>query len=132
MEPEKIEAGIALIGAEAKAIREGRGNLTEAYVKIMKNEAFLVNANIPCLGVVNYNPTRTRKLLLHKGEILALESKIKAKKLTLVPLKLYTTGHLVKLAIGLGKSKRKYEKREAIKKKDIEREIEQEFKAKRY
>jgi len=128
LEPERIEAGIALKGAEAKSIRGGRGDLSDAYAKVMGSEIFLVNANIPYEGIPNYDPTRSRKLLLHRSEIVSLNTKLKAKKLTLIPLKLYTTGHLVKLQLALGKSKRKFEKKESIKKKDIARELEEEFK----
>ncbi len=88
---------------------------------------FLINANIPVVGV-KYEPTRTRKLLLHKREIVSIETKAKQRKLTLVPVALYNHGRLFKLEIALGKSNRKFEKREKVKKKDIERELEREFK----
>jgi SsrA-binding protein len=125
---ERFEAGISLLGREAKAIRDKRGDLSNSYAKIIEDEAFLINANIPADTGGSYNPTRTRKLLLHKSEIISLESKIKAKKLTLVPTRMYTKGRLVKVEIALAKSKRKFEKKEAIKRRDIEREIEQQIK----
>ena len=125
---EGVEAGISLKGAEAKSIREGRGDISKSFVKIVGNEAFLVNANIPASGVANYDSTRTRKLLLHKAEILSLLTKMKQRKLQIVPLKLYNKGRLVKLYLELGKPKHKFEKREAIKKKDIDRDIERELK----
>ena len=125
---ERIEAGVSLLGREAKAIRDKRGDLSNAYVKIIGGEAFLLNTNLPADTSGGYNPTRTRKLLLHKSEIVSLQSKIKAKKLTLVPIKMYTKGRLVKVEIALAKSKRKFEKRQAIKRRDIEREIEKELK----
>jgi len=128
LEPEKIEAGVSLKGAEAKAIRTNRADLSEASVRIMNGEMFLINANIPTQGLVGYNPTRIRKLLLHKSEVIALETKSKQSKLTLVPTVLYTKGRLVKLEIRLGKAKRKFEKRASIKAEDLRREIEQEYK----
>jgi SsrA-binding protein len=125
---ERFEAGISLLGREAKAIREKRGDLSNSFAKIIGNEIFLLNANIPAETSGGYDSKRTRKLLLHRGEITSLESKIKAKKLTLVPIKMYTKGRLVKVEIALAKSKRKFEKKESIKKRDIEREIEKELK----
>src|SRR3989304_2223070 len=133
---EKFEAGISLIGAEAKALRIRGADLSSSFAKIIEDEVYLVNVNIPVEGKKDYNPTRSRKLLLHKDQIISLQSKIKAKKLTLVPTKIYNKrsarpgGHksrLVKVEIALAKSKRKFEKKEAIKKKDIEREIEREL-----
>lgn len=128
---ERYEAGIALSGSEAKALKTTGGNLNDSYVKIIDNELYLVNANIPVKGKKDYNSTRSRKLLLHKKEILSLKTKVKAKKLTLVPTKVYNRGHLVKVEIALAKSKRKFEKKESIKKKDIEREIERELRGRK-
>ena len=128
---EHFEAGVSLLGREAKAIRNKRGDLSNSYAKIIGGEAFLLNANIPAETSGGYNSTRTRKLLLHKSEIISLQSKIKAKKLTLVPTKMYTKGNLVKVEVALAKSKRKFEKKEVIKRRDIEREIKQQLK-KRY
>lgn len=124
---ETIEVGIVLNGGEAKALRTTGGNLSDSYVKIINKELYLVNANIPVKGKKDYNPTRSRKLLIHKKELVSIETKIKAKKLTLVPTKVYNKGRLVKVEVALAKSKRKFEKRESIKKKDIEREIEREL-----
>ena len=124
---EKVEAGISLLGAEAKAIRENRGDISQAHGRVLNGEVFLINANIPATGVANYNATRMRKLLLHKKEILALNTKLKQQKLNLVPILVYTKGRLVKVSLALGKPKRKFEKKEAIKRKDIKREIEKEF-----
>jgi SsrA-binding protein len=123
---EGIEAGLSLRGAES--IREGRGELSQAFAKIIGNEVFLINANIPAVGLQNYDPTRPRKLLLHRKEILSLASKVKQKKLQLVPIRLYTKARLIKLYLELGKSKRKFEKKETIKLRDINREIEKELK----
>lgn len=128
LEPEKIEAGLSLSGGEAKAIREGRLDLSQSVARVLNGEAYLINANIPIPGAKKYLSTRMRKLLLHREEILSLGTKMKQRKLTLVPLAVYTKGHLVKLELALGKAKAKYEKKEAIKKKDIERELEQSFK----
>lgn len=120
---EEIEAGISLTGAEVKALRAGKANISQSHGKIIGQEAFLVNANIS----TGEKPTRTRKLLLHKREIVSLSSKIKAKKLTLIPLKIYTKGRLIKVKLALAKSKRKFEKKESLKKADIKREIEREL-----
>jgi len=125
---EGVEAGISLKGAEAKSIRENRGDISQAFVKIIGNEAFLVNANIPATGLVKYDPTRSRKLLLHRKEILALSTKMKQKKLQIVPVRVYNKRRLIKLYLELGKPKRKFEKKEAIKRHDIDRDIEKEFK----
>jgi SsrA-binding protein len=127
---EGVEAGISLKGAEAKSIREGRGDISQSFIKILGNEAFLVNANIPAQGLANYDSTRTRKLLLHRQEILALATKMKQKKLQIVPVRMYNKGRLIKLYCELGRGKRKFEKKEAIKRKDIQRDIETEFKGK--
>ena len=124
---EGIEAGISLKGAEAKSIRENRGDLSQSFVKILGNEAFLVNANIPAVGLAKYDPTRTRKLLLHHQEILSLSTKMKQKKLQIVPVRVYNKGRLIKLYMELGKPKRQFEKKEAIKRRDIDRDIEKEF-----
>lgn len=129
LEGERVEAGISLSGGEAKAVRENRANISQSHARILNGEAFLINANIPVAGA-KYEPTRIRKLLLHKGEILSLSTKMKQRKLTLVPIKMYTSirpggrrGRLIKCELALGKSKRKFEKKEAIKKRDLEREL---------
>ncbi len=125
---EKVEAGISLRGAEAKSIRENRADLSQSHVRIMGNQAFLINANIPVPGMKNYDATAIRKLLLHKKEILALATKAKQGKLAIVPIVLYNKHRLVKLQLELGKPKRKFEKKEAVKKLDIQRDIDLEFK----
>ncbi|MCH7730549.1 SsrA-binding protein SmpB [Patescibacteria group bacterium] len=124
---DKYEAGISLLGAEVKVVRKGNVDLSRSFAKIIGGEAYLINANIPVAGKKDYDSARTRKLLLHKDEIVSIRTKIKAKKLTLVPTMLYTKGRLVKAEIALAKTKRKFEKKEAIKKKDVEREIEREL-----
>lgn len=130
MLPESFEAGISLKGYEAKAVREGRANISQATVRIMGNEAYLINATIICPNQKNYTQTRSRKLLMHKKEIVSLSTKTGQQKLHLVPLILYNKGRLVKLKIGLGKLKRKFEKKESIKRQDIKREVEREFRGK--
>lgn len=127
---EKVEAGISLKGAEAKAIRDGHIDISQSHVRVLNGEAFLINANIPAKGLKGYDPTRIRKLLLHKKEILALQTKAKQSKLQIVPIVMYNKGRLVKISLELGKSKRKFEKKEALKKADIKRDIEMEFRGK--
>ncbi len=125
---EKFEAGINLLGAEVKAIRLGHADLSGSFVKIIGSEAYLINSKIfpyEYARPENYDPGRTRKLLMHKKEIISLRSKIDGANLTLVPLSWYTTNRLIKLELALGKSKKKFEKRQAIKKKDLDREQEE-------
>lgn len=125
---EGVEAGISLKGAEAKAVREDRGDLSQSFAKIIGSEAYLVNANIPVKGIDSYDPTRTRKLLLHRKEIVVLSTKMKQKKLQLVPIRLYNKGRLIKLYLELGKPKRQFEKKEAIKRHDLDLDLERELK----
>lgn len=130
---ETYETGIALMGSEVKSIKGGRMSLEGSFVKIIGSEVYLVNAQIlpyPYARPEGYDPRRSRKLLMHKKEIISLKSKLAANALTLVPLECYNTHGLVKLKIGLAKGKREYEKREKIKRKDIEREVEREFRGK--
>jgi SsrA-binding protein len=125
---ERFEAGINLYGAEVKAIRLGHADLTGAHVRIMGSEAYLINAKIfpyEYSRPEKYDEKRTRKLLLHKKEIIALKSKTEGQNLALVPISLYTTKSFIKLEIALGKGKKQYDKKESIKKHDIERQIEQ-------
>lgn len=124
---ETYEAGISLNGVEVKTLLNGQVDLTNAYVKIVNGEAYLVNANVPVDSSV-YDPTRMRKLLIHKAELTSIWSKIRQKQLTLIPTKVYTKGRRIKLEFALAKSKREFEKRETIKKKDVERELEQQLK----
>jgi len=124
----EVEAGISLEGSEAKAIREQGINLSNSFVKIIGNEAFLINADISIPGKKDYNSTRTRKLLLKKEEILSFSLSAKAKSLTIVPVKLYNKGRFYKVKLALGKPRKKFEKKEAIKKRDIEREIDKQLK----
>ena len=124
---ETYEAGIVLHGFEVKAAKLGHISLKGAYVTIKDNEAYLVNSHIspyqPANKPKDYDPTRTRKLLLKRSEINTLIGKSKAEGLTLLPLSLYTKKAKIKIEVALGRGKRKHEKREKIKKKDTEREI---------
>ena len=125
---EKFEAGISLIGQEVKSIKSGRINLAGSYVVLKNSEVFLIGANIPPYQPKNappdYNPERSRKLLLKKSEIKYLIGKVKQKGLTLVPLKVYTKRGKIKLEFGVAKGKKKFDKRELIKKREFEREKE--------
>lgn len=127
---DRFEAGINLYGAEVKAIREGHADLTGSFVKIIGSEAYLVNAKIFPYQYAHpegYDERRTRKLLLHKKEIIAIKSKTEGQNLTTVPISLYTTHHLVKVELALAKGKKKYDKREAIREKDLDRELERDL-----
>ena len=127
--PEKMEAGIVLKGIEAKAFRDGRVNISQAHVRVLDGEIYLINANIPGDNIKGYEPTRMRKLLLHKNEILSLVTKMKQKKLHLVVTKMYNSKHRVKLELVLGKPKREFHKRESIKEKDVQRDIDRDMKS---
>lgn len=122
---ESIECGIVLTGTEIKSIRDGKFNLKDSYARIRNNEIYLLNMNVAEYkegNIFNHNPKRTRKLLLHKNEILKLSSKIEQDGLTLVPLKLYFKKNKVKILLGLCKGKKTYDKRETIKERDLKRE----------
>src|SRR3990167_3337222 len=121
---DRIEAGIHLTGAEVKSLKNGHATLTGAFVRVLGSEAYLVNAQIfPYIYArpEGYDPKRTRKLLLHKKEIISLKSKLDGANLTLVPLTWYNKGPLVKLEVGLARGKKKYEKRETKKREDQKR-----------
>jgi SsrA-binding protein len=124
---ETIEAGIVLTGTEIKSIRAGRVNLAEAYARIERGEAWLIGAHIAPYEQGNRNnhePTRTRKLLLHRDQIAELIGRTQAKGFTLVPLKLYIRDGMAKLELGVGKGKKAYDKRRTIAERDARREIE--------
>lgn len=124
---DRVEAGINLMGSEVKAVRLGQADLHGSFIKIIGSEAYVVNAKIfpyKYAQPQGYEPRRTRKLLLHKKEIFALKSKTEAGNLTIVPISLYTKAHLVKLEIAVAKPKKQYEKREELKRRQIERDIE--------
>lgn len=127
---EKFEAGINLYGGEVKALRLGHADLSGSFVKIIGSEAYLVNAKIypyKFASAQNYDEKRTRKLLLHKKEIVALKSKMEGENLSVVPVSLYLKDRLIKVELALAKGKKKYDKKESIKKKDIQRELEKEL-----
>ena len=122
---DSVEAGLVLLGTEIKAMREGRANISEAFARPEDGELWLMNAHIAQYsagGVHNHEPTRPRKLLLHKDQILRLSRQVAEKGLTLVPLRLYLKGHRAKVELGLAKGRKRYDKRQAI----IERERENE------
>lgn len=122
---EKIEAGIELLGAEVKSARLGQVSLADSYAIIREGELFLLNAYFAPYkkAMTKLDPRRTRKLLLHKKEVARLAGKLKERGLSLVPLRMYFRHNVLKVELGLGKGKKKYEKREALKKKEAEREI---------
>ena len=124
---ESIEAGIVLTGSEVKSIRSGHLDISSAYVSILDDELFLVNASIPRYKYSacdpKYDPERPRKLLLKNREILLLKRKLTQKGLTLVATKVYTKRHRIKVSIALAKGKSKIDKREAIKKREAKRKI---------
>ena len=125
------EAGIVLTGTEIKSIKEGKGNLRDSYAIIRNNELFLLNMHISPYkegNIFNHEETRTRKLLMHKKEILKLRDSVERVGNTLIPLKLYFKKNRAKILVGLAKGKKTYDKRETIKKRDSEREIKREFK----
>ena len=120
------EAGIALKGTEVKSIRNGKANIKDSYAIIRNDEMFLLNTHISLYeegNNFNHEETRTRKLLLHKKEILKLKNKVEMEGYTLIPLKIYFVKQRVKVLIGLAKGKKNYDKRETIKKRDVEREM---------
>ena len=122
-----IEAGIELLGTEVKSIRNGKVNLRDGYCSFNNYEILLKNVHIsPHTNVgafFNHEPLRERRLLIHKKEIIKLKSRIEKKGLTIVPLSIYLKGSWIKLKIGVGKGKRLHDKRQADKKKDINKEI---------
>ena len=124
---EKYEAGVMLTGPEVKSVRNGRANLRDGFVRIDNGEAWLENVHIsPYVqaNVLNQEPLRSRKLLLHRKEISSLIGKVKQKGYTLIPLRLYFTRNHAKVEVGLARGKRQYDKREAIAARDAKREIE--------
>ncbi len=129
---EKYEVGIELLGIEVKSIRAGSMSLEGAFVIVRGGEAFLINANIPPYQVKNtpenYDPIRNRKLLLTKKEIRELVATEKNKSLTIVPISVYNKNRKIKLEIALVKGKKKFDKRETLKKRDTDRELRREVK----
>jgi len=131
---ETVEAGIVLAGTEVKSLREGNANLKDSYVLVKGSEVFLLNCHISPYthgNIMNHDPVRTRKLLLHKKEIERLQGKAAQKGYSLIPLKIYFKDSRAKVEVGLARGKKQYEKRETIKKRDAEREIERAMKSHR-
>ncbi|MBN2420085.1 MAG: SsrA-binding protein SmpB [Deltaproteobacteria bacterium] len=123
---ETLEAGMVLLGPEVKSLRDGRANLVDGYAKIRNGEVFLHNMHItpyPYAHYLDLDPKRTRKLLLNNREIKRLIGKTKEKGYALIPLKVYFKGSLAKVEIGLAKGKKKYDKRQSLKEKELKREI---------
>ena len=131
---ETIEAGIALTGTEVKSLRNRQASLQGSFARLENGELFVYNLHIAPYehgSIFNPDPKRERKLLLHRAQIRDLAAKIQAKGLTLIPLSLYFKVGIVKIELGLAKGKRKYDKREALKKRDHAREMQQALKTKR-
>ena len=124
---ETYEAGRELVGTEVKAIRDKTCNISESYIQVKNNEMFIFNMNIPEYehgNIFNHEPTRVRKLLMHKKEILKLSLKVKKEGMTIIPLKIYfNNDNRVKLEIALAKGKHTADKRASIKEKDMKRDI---------
>ena len=128
---EEYEVGIVLSGTEIKSIRLGKVNLGDSYAIIRNEELFLLNAHIASYdkgNIFNHEEDRTRKLLMHKREIRKLNNKVILEGYTLIPLKIYFVKGRAKVLIGLCKGKKNYDKRESIKKRDIEREMRKSYK----
>ena len=128
---EKYEAGIVLHGTEVKSLRMGKCSIKEAFIRVESGEMYIYGMHISPYekgNIFNKDPLRTRKLLLHKSEIMKLTGKVAEKGYTLVPLQVYFKGSLVKVEIGLARGKKLYDKRADIAKKDQRRELEREFK----
>ena len=124
---ETLEAGMALQGTEVKSLRLGLANLTDSYAIVKNEEIFLLNANIsayPFGNIMNHEPLRTRKLLLHREEIRKLIGKMTQKGYSLIPLKIYFVRGKAKVLLGLAKGKKAYDKRDTIKEKESKREVE--------
>ena len=130
---EKYEAGIVLHGTEVKSLRMGQCSIKEAFIRIEKGEVYVYGMHVSPYekgNIFNKDPLRVKKLLLHRYEIQKLEGKIAQKGYTLVPLKVYFKGSLVKVEVGLARGKKLYDKRQDIAKKDQKREAQREFKIK--
>jgi SsrA-binding protein len=129
---ETFEAGIELLGFEVKAIKNGSGNINSAFCIVRGGEAYIIGMNIPPYQPHNvdigYDPARTRRLLLSKKEIKKLSEKDDTKGLTLVPISLYSKGPYIKVSIAVARGKRVVDKRETIKKRDLDREMSREYK----
>jgi len=131
---ETFEAGLVLLGTEVKAIREGRVNLRDSFARVEGSEVFLYNVNISSYshrGYADHEPLRRRKLLLHREEIQKLVGKTVEKGMTLVPVRMYMKKGRVKVAVSLAKGKKEYDKRETIKRREVDRETRAAIKSRR-
>lgn len=127
---EELEAGIVLTGAETKSYFEKRVTLNGSYAKVIDHELYLVNASFSHTTVPVATQTRSRKLLIRKRELIAIESKMKSNKLTIVPIEMYTKGRLIKVKLGIGRTKREFMKKDKRKARDISLDVERENRAK--
>jgi SsrA-binding protein len=128
---ETFDAGISLLGFEVKSIKKGRGSLEGSHVIVRGGEAFLIGMNLPPYQQNNtpkdYSPTRNRKLLLNKSELHQIADKEAGKGMTIVPLSIFSKGNLIKVSIGIVRGKKKFDKRESIKKRETDRAVRREF-----
>jgi SsrA-binding protein len=132
---EAIEAGIVLTGSEVKALREGKVNLKDSHARIERGEVWLWNVHVSPYGPASqfgHDPTRTRKLLLHANEIERLQGKVKERGLTLVPLRMYFKNGRAKVELALVRGKKQHDKREAIREREVRREVDRALASLRY
>jgi SsrA-binding protein len=128
---ETVEAGIVLLGSEIKSLRAGKANLKDSYGRIERDEVWLSNAHISPYGPASqfgHEPTRTRKLLLHREEIARLTGKVKERGLTLVPLRLYFKNGRAKVELALARGKKQHDKRDSIREREVRREMDRAMK----
>lgn len=128
---ETYEAGIVLTGTEIKSIRDGKAQLKDSYAIVKNGEVFILNMHISPYdkgNIFNHEETRTRKLLLNKKEIYKIRDSIDREGYTIIPVKLYFKGNRAKILLGIARGKKNYDKRESLKKKDMQREIEKQLK----
>ncbi len=131
---ETYEAGLVLTGSEVKSLRVGRANLKDSYARVDRGEAFLLNAHISAYAAASqfgHEPERNRKLLLHRAEIDKLTAKAQERGLTIVPLKLYFKNGRAKVLLGVGRGRKAYDKREAIKRREVDRETDRAMRVRR-
>ena len=129
---QRIEAGVSLVGTEVKSVKSGNINLRDGYCFIRNREVFLRNVHIgkyPFANRMDHEPLRERKLLLHRGEIRKLQTKIREKGFTLIPLQVYLKSGRIKIEIGLVRGKRQYEKKEDIRKRDMSRDLRENYRS---
>lgn len=130
---DSLEVGIQLTGPEVKSIRAGRVDLGQSHAKILNGEVYAININIPAYQnapIKNYDPIKSRKLLLHRSEVESLIGKLSGKGIALIPVSIYEKNNMIKVQLGLGKSKKEYDKRRVLKERDHQRKIEQELRSK--